>query len=155
MATSASTLDYLMSFYHHSSAVPTPTSSSSVEAEPLGDINSDNTTTTTIAHHHQHSNPNNNTPPNHNNHHNNIIMDAKNRKNLADVKYLHPFSTSPSHNGHRHSAGPEGKYYPKSQFLGICKYYSVNKDFSSFFTKFFVLMVDLSECITAKVLQNF
>ena len=109
MATSASTLDYLMSFYHHSSAVPTPTSSSSVEAEPLGDINSD-TTTTTIAHHHQHSNPNNNTPPNHNNHHSNIIMDAKNRKNLADVKYLHPFSTSPSHNGHRHSAGPEGKY---------------------------------------------
>ena len=107
MATSASTLDYLMSFYHHSSAVPTPTSSSSVEAEPLGDINSDNTTTT-IAHHHQHSNPNNNTPPNHNNHHSNIIMDAKNRKNLADVKYLHPFSTSPSHNGHRHSAGPEG-----------------------------------------------
>ena len=121
MATSASTLDYLMSFYHHSSAVPTPTSSSSVEAEPLGDINSD---TTTIAHHHQHSNPNNNTPPNHTNHHSNIIMDAKNRKNLADVKYLHPFSTSPSHNGHRHSAGPEGKYYPKSKFLGICKYYT-------------------------------
>ena len=133
MATSASTLDYLMSFYHHSSAVPTPTSSSSVEAEPLGDINSDNSTTTTIAHHHQHSNPNNNTPPNHTNHHSNIIMDAKNRKNLADVKYLHPFSTSPSHNGHRHSAGPEGKYHPKSKFLGICKYYSImDKVLSSF-----------------------
>ena len=97
MATSASTLDYLMSFYHHSSAVPTPTSSASVEAiEPLGDNISDNT----IAQHPP--NPNNN----HNHHH---IMDAKNRKNLADVKYLHPFSTSPSHNGHRHSAGPEGK----------------------------------------------
>ena len=105
MATSASTLDYLMSFYHHSSAVPTPTSSSSVEAEPLGDINSDNTTT--IAHHP--ANPNTNPPPNHHHHHN-TIMDAKNRKNLADVKYLHPFSTSPSHNGHRHSAGPEGKF---------------------------------------------
>ena len=35
-------------------------------------------------------------------------MDSKNRKNL-DVKYLHPFSPAPSHNGHRHSgSGAEG-----------------------------------------------
>ena len=31
----------------------------------------------------------------------------------------------------------------------------MDKDLSSFFAKFFVLIDDLSECITAKVLQNF
>ena len=38
-------------------------------------------------------------------------MDSKNRKNL-DVKYLHPFSSSPSHNGHsRNNTGAEGKIF--------------------------------------------
>ena len=40
-------------------------------------------------------------------------MDSKNRKNL-DVKYLHPFSPAPSHNGHRHSgSGAEGNTFLK------------------------------------------
>ena len=65
----ASTLDYLMSFYHNSSSEAT-------------DLEQDQKL---------------------------YKMDGtKNRKNL-DVKYLHPFSTSPPHNGHRHSAGAEGK----------------------------------------------
>ena len=38
-------------------------------------------------------------------------MDSKNRKNL-DVKYLHPFSPSPSHNGHRQNSGAEGLFPP-------------------------------------------
>ena len=36
-------------------------------------------------------------------------MDTKNRSKNLDVKYLHPFSPSPSHNGHRHNPGAEGK----------------------------------------------
>ena len=43
----------------------------------------------------------------------NQSMDSKNRKNNLDntVKYLHPFSPSPSHNGHRHNpaTGAEGR----------------------------------------------
>ena len=40
-------------------------------------------------------------------------MDSKNRKNL-DVKYLHPFSPAPSHNGHRHSgSSAEGNPFLK------------------------------------------
>jgi len=43
-------------------------------------------------------------------------MDSKNRKNL-DVKYLHPFSPAPSHNGHRHSgSGAEGGLFPPDYF---------------------------------------
>ena len=59
-------------------------------------------------------------------------MDTKNRSKNLDVKYLHPFSPSPSHNGHRHNPGAEGKpskdldlpmrlsglLDPKSRFLG-------------------------------------
>ena len=42
-----------------------------------------------------------------------VMMDSKNRKNL-DVKYLHPFSPAPSHNGHRHSgSGAEGNTFLK------------------------------------------
>ena len=36
-------------------------------------------------------------------------MDTKNRSKNLDVKYLHPFSPSPSHNGHRHNPGAEGE----------------------------------------------
>ena len=48
-------------------------------------------------------------------------MDTKNRsKNLDSVKYLHPFSPSPSHNGHRHNPGAEGKA-DFSSFIWIVK----------------------------------